>query len=86
MKCRLTLQTTEHKKNPLRTQKVVGICDYKPTKGQVFRMRANPLESGDIRIIVTSVIQKRNILDKDDKIEFQTENSNYLWEFLDSNS
>ena len=82
MKCRLTLQMTDHESGPLRTNDVVGFCDHEPIEGQPFSMSAAPLEGGDIRLVETSVIQDREASDNGHRIEFRTENSNYLWEFL----
>ncbi len=82
MKCRLALQMTDHEKDPLRTEEVIGFCDHEPVEGQPFRMHAAPLEGGDIRLVDTTVIKERTASENGYRIEFQTENSNYLWEFL----
>jgi hypothetical protein len=70
MNCKLT----SLKGNGTRTKEIEGCCVEKPKIGQRFKMYAQPLEGGHIRIIDTSPVKE---IDGD---VFKTENSIYRWE------
>jgi hypothetical protein len=85
MKCRLTLLQTNHPKRPLRTQAVEGWCDAEPREGVPFSMHAVPLdEAADIRMVTTSKVRSMVHALGRKLIDFQTENSSYRWEFLET--
>lgn len=74
IKCVLTnLSQNDH----TRTNEIEGECFEEPTVGKPFKMVAPPLANGDVRIVVTSPVVRRLMLNGG--IFFHTENTLYTW-------
>lgn len=58
MRATLTKISRPNVEGGLRTDTVVGRCHSLPTIGESFNMSAAPLESGDIRLISTSIVEE----------------------------
>jgi hypothetical protein len=77
---KVKLEKLSKNEGGLRTSVVEGECDYLPYVGKRFLMRAPPLESGDLRIISTSLVQ--DVYGEGSDVHFNTENSHYRLSFL----
>ncbi len=83
MECRLTRIRSTHQN--LRTCEIVGECPFEPAKGISFSMTATPLDPAmTVRLISTTKILKTTPSEEGKVMEFETENSAYKWELLDS--
>ena len=81
MRCRLTRLGSVHRN--LRTNVVVGNCAFAPIQGLAFIMTGKPLNpNATFRFVQTSRIDRVTPSEKEDALEFQTQNSVYKWERL----
>ena len=74
MKAILTKLSSNH--DNLRTDEISGETEYCPVAGSSFVMRAPPLETGNVRVIVTSIVQEVELVGPG-VWEFKTRNSHY---------
>lgn len=77
-KVKLTKIQSNHQN--LRTNEILGTCMHLPVEGSVFYLMAPPLESGNVRLVTTTVVQK--VVDLGSVLDFETENSSYKLEIL----
>lgn len=77
---KVKLEKMSKNEGGLRTNSVEGDCDYLPAVGHNFTMSAPPLESGDIRIVSTSIVQE--VYNEGCDIHFNTLNSHYCLTLL----
>lgn len=73
---KVKLEKVSKNEGNLRTSTIDGFCDYLPKVGERFLMTAPPLESEDLRVVQTSIVQAVGC-ERDSHIEFITEFSDY---------
>lgn len=74
---KVTLWKLKSNHQNLRTNMVVGETNLLPTKGFPFVLLAEPLtEEGDTRVVTTTLVTEVT-QERDDYLEFTTENSTY---------